>query len=87
MKRYNNDETKTDEVIVKTKKTASPAKFKLKEGFKPITVNARTEYSIVSIWCSNQMRLLPKQKGLARMLIVICSNKLFLIVSMVQETF
>ena len=57
-KRPNNSEAKTSKVIIKTKKIVSPVKFKLKEGFKPITASACTECSIVSIWCSNQMCLL-----------------------------
>ena len=50
VKRSNNSAAKTDKVIVKTEKTASPVKFKLKEVFKPITANACTECFIVSIW-------------------------------------
>ena len=62
VKRHNKGETKTDKVIGKTGKTISPVKFKLKKGFKPIAANACTEYSIVSIWYSNQMHLLPLRK-------------------------
>ena len=53
---------KSDKVIVKTEKTVSLVKFELKEGFKPITVNACTECHIVFIWCSNQMCSLGLRK-------------------------
>ena len=49
VKRHNNGEAKTGEVIIKTEKTVSPAKFKLNKGFKPIAGNVLTEYSINSI--------------------------------------
>ena len=62
VKRSNNGEAKTDKVIVKTEKTASAVKFKLKEGLKPIRENSCTECSTVFIWCSNQRCSLALRK-------------------------
>ena len=62
-KKSNTTEVKTDKpIVVKTEKKAPPTKFKLKEGFKPITGKTFAECCVLSIYCSSQMCLLVLRK-------------------------